>query len=58
MPPKNYKNLPSIKKALYLKLVEVADRKGMSLSELVQSALNSYVSLALGELPVEEWQKV
>ena len=58
MPPRGYKNLPSIKKALYRKLVQVADKKDMSLSELVQSVLNSYVNLALGELPIEEWQQI
>lgn len=58
MPPKGYRNLPSIKKGLHKKLVEVADSKGMSLSELIQSVLGSYVSLALGEFPVEEWQKI
>jgi len=58
MPPKNYKNLPSIKKALFLELVEIASNKDKGLSELVHDVLGAYVRLAKGELPIEEWQKL
>lgn len=58
MPPKGYKNLPSIRKPLFLDLVEIASNKGMNLSQLIHEVLGAFVSLAKGELPVEEWQKL
>ena len=58
MPPKGYKNLPSIKKALFLDLVEIASNKDKGLSHLLHEVLGAYVSLAKGELPIKEWQKI
>ncbi|MDH5460986.1 MAG: hypothetical protein OEX09_02000 [Candidatus Bathyarchaeota archaeon] len=58
MPPKGYKNLPSIKKALFLDFVEIAKSKDKSISQLLHEVLGAFVSLAKGDLPVEEWQKV
>ena len=51
MPPKGYKNLPSIKAGLFKALAEIADSKDMRLSELAQSMLRSYVQIAKRELP-------
>lgn len=58
MPPKGYRNLPSIKAGLFKALVEIADRKNKGLSELVHDVLGAYVQIARAELPMEEWQKL
>jgi len=57
MPPKNYKNLPSIREALFKDLVTIADKEGYdNLSQCIHDVLGAYVWMKKHGVP-KEWLK-